>query len=292
MSKTITLTLALLLSTSLMAQEKKSRVCIKINEDKNGTITQVDTCFESADHAEIEAFLQRMGMDGHVKMLHEGHGMHHPDHENGEMIIIRHKEEINGEEGQEFNIRIPEGQLPEGAHGDHLIIRMDENGNVIHEHGDAKVIIKKLDGDTKELEMEIEKLMKDAETGIHAEQGTRKEIRVFVARKVEINTLSEEDKKHMPEGVRSRKGKSFESLNISPNPAKDVVNINYKNNSSDALKLKLYDAAGQLILEEEITSPDKEMNKRLDLSPLQKGIYFLHLEQGKKSEVKKIIVSE
>ncbi|MCE3295961.1 MAG: hypothetical protein K0R65_1675 [Crocinitomicaceae bacterium] len=289
--KTITVAFVLLISTSLMAQDKKSRVCIKINENKNGETTLVDTCFESADHAEIEAFIQRMGMDGHVKMLHEGDA----GPGNGEKIVIRHQEIIKGDgEAQEFNIEIPEGELRQHALEDHMIIRMDENGKIIHHEGEPHIIIRQLEGDGEQLEMEIHELMKNAEMDLkNGEPGTKKEIRVLmISRTVEINSLTSEDKKSLPESIRTRKGKSFESLNISPNPAKDVVNISYKSNSPEPLKLRLYDAAGQLILEEESISPDKEMNKRLDLSPLQKGIYFLHLEQGKKTEVKKIVVSE
>ncbi len=295
------LLLVLFLSTSLLAQEttkgspsvgkhgevKKMKVCVKTDENKNGAVTQIDTCFESTDPAEVHAFLERMGMDAHVRMFHDKNGAH-PE---GDVIIMRHHEMIQGEGENGEKITIP---LPEGALEDHLVIEIDENGKVIRHGGDEKIIIKEFDGDIDALEQEIEILMEDIEkqTGLEpGEKGVKKEIRVFVARKMEINPLSDEERKNLPESIKTRKGKSFESLEISPNPTRDIVNISYKNNSSEPLKLKLYNAAGQLLIEEINSSPDKEMNQRLDLSPLEKGVYFLHLEQGKKSEVKKIVVS-
>ncbi|MDP2388592.1 MAG: T9SS type A sorting domain-containing protein [Bacteroidota bacterium] len=276
------LPLVLVLSTTALAQEKKSKVCIKIDEDKNGVVTKIDTCYESSDPKEVEAFLKRMGVESESTITTNSNGSGQT-----KTIVIKNEEDKDGKKSS-YNYTFSNDEK-----GDNVMVFVDDKGNVTTTSGDAKVIVKEFKGDEKEMEKEIESLIKQAEAEAKSGDGNKKkEVHVFISKKVEINNVSEEDKKKLPSNLQQIKGSAFESLNLYPNPAKDNVTVNYKGNNSDPLTIKLYDAQGKTILVEKEISTDKEMTKKLDLSSLKKGIYFLHLEQGKKSEVKKLVVSE
>ncbi len=288
------LPLALVLSTAAFAQEKKSKVCIKIDEDKNGVVTKIDTCYESSDPKEIDAFLKRMGVESETTGPTNSHGSGQT-----KKIFIKNEDLPTGQAGDKNGTKSSYNYTISGDDSDaNVMVFVDDKGNVTTTGADgAKVIVKTFDGNDKEMEKEMQEMIKEAEQDgtvniSKNEKTNRKEVRVVVLRKVEINNVSEEDKKKMPADLQKIKGSSFESLNLYPNPAKDNVTINYKGNTSDPLTIKLYDAQGKTILVEKEISADKEMTKKLDLTPLKKGIYFLHLEQGKKSEVKKLVVTD
>jgi photosystem II stability/assembly factor-like uncharacterized protein len=71
------------------------------------------------------------------------------------------------------------------------------------------------------------------------------------------------------------------SINIYPNPAKDILNITTKLNKIE--KKSIYDLKGQLVLE------DFTNSKQLNISTLQKGYYLLILNDNDNKVVKKFV---
>jgi hypothetical protein len=270
---------ALLMAGSLVAQEKKSKICIKIDENKNGKITKVDTCFESSDPKAMDAFLKSMGMEGEVVNCSKGE----------KKVIIMNKEDKGGQKN-EYNYSF----TTDGAAGDPevMTVVVDDDGKVTTTGtGNAKVIVREFSGDDKDLDKEIEAAMKEA--NVESKDGkVKKEIKVIITRKVMISDINNEDKKILPSELQEVKGSAFEELSVFPNPSKGNFNINYKGNTSEPLTIKLYDALGKEVLVEKEISSEKELNKSIDVSGLKKGVYFLHLSQGKKAEVKKVVITE
>lgn len=72
----------------------------------------------------------------------------------------------------------------------------------------------------------------------------------------------------------------FEAARIFPNPAQNVVNVSIQTNMP--VQLKLMNAFGEIIKIEENC-------KQMDVANLSKGIYFIELNDGKKSCIKKFI---
>jgi len=195
-------------------------------------------------------------------------------------------------------------------HGDAHVIVMDGEGNVITtdsegKDGDAKVVVKHLEPGEK-MDEEMEKIMK--EHGIDKEKGEarqviiknhkskngkeNKEVKVYVFSKMEVKKLSEAEKKKLPAEASKALagGKTFENLNVSPNPTEDTCTISYKANSKEPLQIKAYNAEGKTVLTETETGTGDQVNKTLSLKGLGQGTYFVHLTQGKQSEVRKVIV--
>ncbi len=274
-TKTILAALGIIAVTSLFGQEtEKMKVCIKINDNKDGIITQIDTCYEGNSQSDIDAFLKSMGMSDQLEIVD-------PNDRSKKTMIIRHQ-----------NKSMPQGEQD-------IEIRIDENGNVETFSEDSLIIIKNfdLDGKNREEEMKlIEEELKILTEDFKKESGKNgemnREIRIIVTKQIEVKSLSSDDKDAMPKSLKKANGNEFDKLTLTPNPSRDFINIQYQNDSKSPLKIKIYDLKGQLITEEEKTVIDQQMNIQMDLSKLQKGVYFLHLEQGKKSEVRKIVISE
>jgi hypothetical protein len=73
-------------------------------------------------------------------------------------------------------------------------------------------------------------------------------------------------------------------LKIYPNPANTQLIINYTNNNSyQSAKIKLYNIMGQPILHTQ--------SNIINVRNISDGIYFLHIDSGKKQVVRKIIIN-
>ena len=73
-------------------------------------------------------------------------------------------------------------------------------------------------------------------------------------------------------------------LNIYPNPANNLLNISITSNT-EAVNIKVYNVMGQIINDFNI----KKKNTQLDLSDFSKGIYFLGIDNGEQTMLKKFI---
>ena len=193
-------------------------------------------------------------------------------------------------------------------HGeDAEVIMLDENGQVTKKRSgtNSNVQIKTLKPGDK-MDPEMEKMIK--EHGIDMKDGEAhkiiiknnenkngkesREVKIYVFNKVEIKKLSAEDKKQLPaEASKAIEHASpFNNLNVAPNPTEDACNITYKSNSKEPLQVSVYDMNGKTVYNETDKNVSEQMNKTISLKELGKGIYFVHLTQGKQSEVRKVIV--
>jgi hypothetical protein len=76
------------------------------------------------------------------------------------------------------------------------------------------------------------------------------------------------------------------SINIYPNPAKNVICVETKN-SSDPIKIELFSIEGRLVYSIE----SEKVNNKIDLANLNNGIYFVKVSAKGDQTVKKIIVN-
>lgn len=281
MSKLI-LPMLMLTAGVMMAQEKKSKVCIKIDKNENGVVTKVDTCYESSDPAEIDAFIKRMGVVENGTINVSGTS------KSKKVMIVKNEDDTNGNKmEQSFSF------TSDGDSSENVMVFVDDNGNVTTMGGeDAQVIIKQFDGDDANLDQEIEMLVNEATAGNASASNGTKHVVVFVSKKVEIIDVSSEDRKTMPKEVKSVKGNDFKGLEVYPNPSKGNFAVKYKENTNEPVIIKLYDAMGKEVLNMVEAGTNAEFDKTIDVSSLKKGIYFLHISQGKKAEVKKVVITE
>lgn len=65
--------------------------------------------------------------------------------------------------------------------------------------------------------------------------------------------------------------KTLKKITLSPNPAKDYIRVSMENEIKPGTEMNITDCSGRMILKSKMKSPDQ----RLDISALQKNIYFL-----------------
>ena len=82
----------------------------------------------------------------------------------------------------------------------------------------------------------------------------------------------------------------YNSVSISayPNPSSSNFKLEI-DGFGGLVKLEVYDAFGKMIISENIFSIDYFVNTGVDLSEYESGIYFLKVDDGKKSKLKRLI---
>ncbi len=84
---------------------------------------------------------------------------------------------------------------------------------------------------------------------------------------------------------------SNESLNIYPNPATEITNINFNLKSRQNVSIMVYDMRGRMVYSENLDNMSMgEHTHQLSVSTFNKGIYVVKLIAGKSEQVNKIVV--
>lgn len=80
-------------------------------------------------------------------------------------------------------------------------------------------------------------------------------------------------------------------FDISPNPSNGIFSLGISSEVSMKYNLKVTNMLGQNVYNEEVSVQDNFLNKNIDLSNLDKGVYFVTLENGFERHTKKIIIN-
>ena len=79
-------------------------------------------------------------------------------------------------------------------------------------------------------------------------------------------------------------------ITIAPNPARDFIDIHFKLEQSADIDVKIYNAMGQAILSQKMTSVLRGVEK-LDVSQLGTGMYIVSMTDGTKQTNKKLVIN-
>jgi hypothetical protein len=315
-NKTNMLLALALLTLGLNAQNTTlKKACIKIDKNDNGQVTKIDTCVTAATDAELHTKLKALGLDDlpGLPALPEI-----PETPSVPGIApVPPVPPVPPIEGQELSVTktiiIDDGnddsrqKVKVVSNGDDdQVIVMDENGKITScEAGraSANVVVKHLKNGERP-DVETEKILKDnhivMENGGEGKQviiknskgKDGKDIKVYIFKNVEIQKLSETDKKQLPADASQQieKAKPFNGLNVAPNPTDDACQLSYVSNSKEPLQIKVYDMNGKTVYTETDKNATEQVSKTLYLGALGAGTYFIHCGQGKQSEIRKILV--
>ena len=83
----------------------------------------------------------------------------------------------------------------------------------------------------------------------------------------------------------------IEGLNIYPNPAKDLLNIDFTNTTDQNLELQIVDQFGRVIL----TNNDNNlgvMHQEISLANFLSGVYYLKLNSNSSTRIEKIVINK
>lgn len=78
-------------------------------------------------------------------------------------------------------------------------------------------------------------------------------------------------------------------ITISPNPAKDILNVSFNMEDTNDVRIAVTDVLGQNIMSQSNTYAEGQQIESLDISKLGKGYYFVSIHNGDKVETVKFI---
>jgi hypothetical protein len=129
---------------------------------------------------------------------------------------------------------------------------------------------------------------------IHNEEGTKegKEERTisrFVILNMNVTDASEEDVKRLRSQLGNVDNKvEMENMKLYPNPNDGKFNLNFNLKNKGDAEVTVYNVEGKQVYSEKLPDFQGEYNKPIDISNNAKGIYFVKIQQGDHTQVKKI----
>lgn len=92
----------------------------------------------------------------------------------------------------------------------------------------------------------------------------------------------------VPEGtLNTQEFSAIETVALYPNPASDILNLNFDRALSDNLELTFYSTLGKKVKSIKDLNPSRPT---IDISDLNTGLYLLRIEDGNKAVTKRLIV--
>jgi hypothetical protein len=258
--KTRLFTCALVLGATILTAQtanQETKVRIKKIKNVNGVETVTDTTFTTNDPSSIK-------IDGHdVEVIRLGDGKE----QKFEKVIVIDDETMEG--GENAKVRI----MKDGEDLDAVIEKaLKEAGVDPKSRGSRKMVIVHDDakkGDSKS-EHKVEKI---------------------VMIKMDIRNASEEDKKKFREQIGACDEKlEMDKMNLYPNPSDGKFNLKFNLKNKEDAEVTVYDIQGKQVYNEKLPQFTGEYNKPIDISSNSKGVYFVKIQQGKHSQVKKIVM--
>lgn len=83
---------------------------------------------------------------------------------------------------------------------------------------------------------------------------------------------------------------SLNSLNVWPNPTKDIINFKLPTQTSKPTYVSLYDIQGRQVYKETINSNNAVTRGQIKTSSLARGVYVLKINQGNASMQQKVVL--
>ncbi|MBC8047772.1 MAG: DUF4331 family protein [Fimbriimonadaceae bacterium] len=93
-------------------------------------------------------------------------------------------------------------------------------------------------------------------------------------------------------GEDCRLGVATESvLGLFPNPAKDVININYFTNTENSVNMRIIDVTGKEHMNTSYSASNGINNFQIDVSALKAGVYYVQIKNGENEVTDKFVVT-
>ncbi|MDD5571495.1 MAG: Ig-like domain-containing protein, partial [Bacteroidales bacterium] len=118
-------------------------------------------------------------------------------------------------------------------------------------------------------------------------------ITIVLAKAIDNDGKYKLDDPHIVEVVNStgvsEKNKE-QIINISPIPAKNIINIEFEKSPVEHMYISIYDIAGKIIYKKEENKINNKIS--IDISTFTSGLYFLKIEGSKINSTKKLIIQQ
>ena len=86
------------------------------------------------------------------------------------------------------------------------------------------------------------------------------------------------------QGVGIAENSIFENLNVFPNPANDILNINLQSEQELNTSIKIYNSLGVLVKKGAADFNSRNFNYSIDVANLNSGLYFIEITSENKKQ--------
>ena len=93
-----------------------------------------------------------------------------------------------------------------------------------------------------------------------------------------------------PNSIRVDELSSISSLEVYPNPSRDVFNVSFTSESKQSIKVRLVNLVGEIIFTENLENFEGEYTHSFNLEQYSKGVYLLELDTDNGIVNKKLIL--
>jgi hypothetical protein len=251
MTKQLVIAALILGTTVLTAQnEKKATVRIKKVENINGVEKVTDTTYTTNDPGSIKM------EDGNMQIneIKDGKGT--------KKVVIMNVES----DGSAKAMSDEEIQSKINA------FTIDDPGSM-----EGKTVIVKKVGKCDATKEEID--------------GAKEEYHVTIIKRIDIKDASSEDMKRLGTQLGKADNKlEMEEMKMSPNPHDGKFDLSFNLKNKGNAKVSIFNMEGKEVYSESLPNFSGEYKKNIDISNNQKGVYFVKIEQGKHTQVKKVVL--
>ncbi len=264
--KTTLISSAFILCTSLLAAQTKNKpvtVHIKKIENINGVETIKDSTYTSDETSIIKA-------DGDdIRIIHAGENI-----KGGKVIILNE----NSSSGKDVDVSIMEGNGTLSPEIEKALKEAGVDVNLSNEQAGKRANC-------------VRKTVVVHSDDSKSDEGEKKCTKIVIIKKVSVTDASESDLKMLGKqtGVTDNK-LELSSLNFYPNPSNGKFNLSFNLKEKGNTDITVLNMEGKKVYSEKLNDFTGAYDKEIDISKNPKGVYFVRVEQGQHSQLKKIVL--
>lgn len=269
---------SLLAQTSEKPSEKPVTVRIKKTEIVNGVEKTMDTTYTTNNPSDIKAD------DGSMNIMEvdskDAKGVK-------KMVIINSNDETASNGVTKSTVIAGEGhdiKITEGPNGEKRMIIRSNGPEIILEDKDVKCV----NGEKKVVKnIVVKKVGKCNAT--QEEINNAQEVYHITIIKVVDASESEMELLAKTTGINDNK-LGLEKMDFYPNPNTGKFNLRFSLKDKGKTNVRVLNTEGKVIYNENLADFTGTYDKEIDISQNPKGVYFVKVEQGSHSQIKKIVL--
>lgn len=304
-----------LFQLDVQAQEKDSKIRIKVQTNENGNTKTFEKEYNSREEMLNDPeYKEFFGTDSkHIFKFGDDDNRFHFNFDVDDKF--QWIDSLKGSSGNSFFFK------SDGDDTDDIFLKIDstfKNGNLKlfynGDEGDASSFSLKFDSSMKDLREQMDKLREEMDANVFFFDGNTdldsmdfsfdfkdlsdrfkgidsgvKSI-IIIKRNVFIEDLKADDKELQKLSNKRNRAVELEDFNYYPNPSDGRFTIKFKVEDESPLAVKIYSLSGKEIYGESYDSFVGTFKSDIDVSKHEQGIYLLEITQGNKVTNKKLII--
>ena len=284
---------------SLLAQETKKEVRLKIEKIIHGETVLVDTVFEVGEGEEVHQLLKEVDPGTDMSWFGEG-----KDGEEVKVVVKSGAGTWTTDEGVTIDLE-GKGEMI-FIHKDGEKVEVERNGSIQDGEGKEIIFIQKSDEMSEEEQAELMRKFEEGDLGEIMQEvevkvdrlmdaGEGEEIQIHVVtRQCRVEDCGQADLEELLKTGKKREafesGLVVDDLNFFPNPNDGKFRLNFNSPKEGQLELTVRDLVGKTVFKKIQSGFSGSYDQLINLADAAAGVYFLTISHADQALTKKIII--